>query len=133
MKKASTLTIMVIILTMISGSIGIMANGYGESIIVDLYQNSDANSIPKYKENPDEEGHRAPSRPITCIISPEELQIPGIDTTDIYLFEVHDSDGEPMASFTEMSDFIDYIFGATTTIEIRLHIDGYILCGYIYI
>lgn len=29
-------------------------------------------------------------------------------------------------------DFIGYIFASNETIEIRLHIDGYMLCGYIY-
>lgn len=88
---------------------------------------------PIYGEKPDREGHRAPSRPLTCIISLEELQIPGIDSTEIYLYEVYDSDGEPLASFTEMSDFIEYIFSATETIEIRLHIEEFVLSGYLYI
>lgn len=136
--KPSTFTLAFIIMmfclypSIANADINKMSTDTPESIVITFNSKNNPDEIPD-NWYLDPRGRRTPPKPIIGIISSEGLQIPGIDTTEIYLYEVYDSDGKPMASFTEMYDFIDYIFGATETIEIRLHIDGYMLFGYIYL
>lgn len=86
---------------------------------------------PKSNEDLDCEGHRAPSRSIVCVISPEGIYIPGISTEEILSYEVAIPEGECVASFVEDQDFISFIYTLNGAYEIRLHTEGYIFHGYI--
>lgn len=75
---------------------------------------------------------RSGAKPITCTITSEGIDIPGVASNDIYLYEVYSEDGECLATFASESDFIAYIFATGQTIEIRLYTDGYLLRGFLF-
>lgn len=88
---------------------------------------------PEYVPEPDDEGHRAPSRLITATITPEGIVLPEQYSQSITLYEVYDENGEPLVEFSSESDFIDYVYASDSDVlEIRLHLDGYILRGFLY-
>lgn len=94
-------------------------------------------SVSKEKLDPTEldpmpNKRRTPSKPITCTISSEGIDIPGVASNDIYLYEVYSEEGECLANFASESDFIAFIFATGQTVEIRLYTDGYLLRGFLY-
>jgi len=74
---------------------------------------------------------RMPSRPVICTISPDRVFIPSVNSDDILSYEVYDSEGSCMASFTSEADFIFFIYDTEGTVEIRIHVDGYVFHGFI--
>ena len=79
-------------------------------------------------------GNRIPTRPIECVIDPEGIHITNVDESDINLYEVCDLNGDGIAAFTDSLDFITFIFtNQGKEIEIRIHTDDQILCGFLYL
>jgi len=77
-------------------------------------------------------GCRAPSKPISCHISESTgVVIPGVDKSDIISFEVYNENGICLASLTEESEFISFLFSLSEPVEIRIITDQYIYHGYI--
>lgn len=103
----------------------------GEKSTTLYKQISNESEEPIYGDEIDPDGRRLPSRPLLCLISPEGLQIDGVDCSEIFLYEVRDEDGMLVASYTSMQEFIYYVLTNSHTIEIRLHIGNYILKGYV--
>lgn len=88
---------------------------------------------PEYVPEPDDEGHRAPSRLISATITPEGIVLPEQYSQIITLYEVYDENGASLAEFPAESDFINYVYASDSDVlEIRLHLGGYVLRGYLY-
>ncbi len=75
--------------------------------------------------------HRLPSKPGVCIITHESVDISSISSEEIYLYDVYDTNGGCIASFTSEQDFTKFLYETTGTIEIRLRIKGYVIHGYL--
>lgn len=73
--------------------------------------------------------HRSQPVMITCIITPEEITVSGLSSDDINLFEVYNLDGKCIGSFTNKSDFLQFVFQTSDNIEILLYTDDYVLSG----
>lgn len=89
--------------------------------------------VPEYVPEPDDEGHRAPSRYISATVTPDGITLPEQYSGSILFYEVYTEEGDCLAEFSAEQDFIDYVFASDRDVlEIRLHLDGYILRGSLY-
>ncbi len=86
---------------------------------------------PDYPIDPPPHKHRMPPKPIYCTITSDNIIISSTNADDIGTYEVFDIDGVCVAIFENEQDFISYIFSTSGTIEIRFHLDEYILQGYL--
>lgn len=75
--------------------------------------------------------NRMPARPTICTISLNGINIPNVSSQDIYFFEIYDSQENILGTYSTEQDFISFIYGITGTVEIRFHLDGYVLHGYL--
>ncbi|MCM1140180.1 MAG: hypothetical protein NC453_16565 [Muribaculum sp.] len=99
-----------------------------DSFIVYLSVGSDPTEM-----DPPPTKRRAGSQTIPCEISIEKVDLSGIDISGISLYEVHDINGVTLASFESEQEFITYIFTMEETVGIRLHLDGFVLSGFLYL
>lgn len=75
--------------------------------------------------------HRMPQKQITAVISMADgVQIPGVDLSEILLYEVYDSEGILIATFSSEDGFIDFIFSNPNSFQIRLITNSWIYTGY---
>lgn len=82
----------------------------------------------------DNDGRRLPCRPIISIISVQEgISIPSVNNDDILLYEVADTEGNTLVEFTDEYEFVTYVLSLNQDCEIIIHLDDYILVGYISI
>lgn len=80
----------------------------------------------------DEKGRRMPGRPLFSIISEEDgLCIPSVNNDDILLYEVADTEGNTLVEFTYEYEFVSYVLSLNQNCEIIIHLDDYILVGFI--
>ena len=80
----------------------------------------------------DPEGDRAPARPIFISISAEYgVSIPAVDKEDVLSYSIYDEDGMMLASFTDDIEFASTLLSSNGTLEIRIHLDDYTLCGWL--
>lgn len=80
----------------------------------------------------DPEGDRAPARPIFISISAEYgVSIPAVDKDDVLSYSIYDEDGMMLASFTDDIEFASTLLSSNGTLEIRIHLDDYTLCGWL--
>lgn len=76
-------------------------------------------------------GDRIPSRPIQCTISEEGIFIQGYDASEILYYEVYDLEGACLFCTVDQEEFISYILTDKNCLEIKFHISGVMLKGYI--
>lgn len=86
----------------------------------------------RHNKGLDEEGLRTPPMPIYCVISKTD-GVSIVDLTeDIISYEIWDTTHEiNIASFSEVSDFLDYLFIQTGNFQLNLETENYHICGYI--
>lgn len=75
--------------------------------------------------------HRTPPRPTICTITPDGINIPSVDTAEITAYDIYDTEGGCIATFTTEHDFNSFIYSFNGTVEIRVHTDGYVFHGYV--
>lgn len=127
MKKVITLSI-IIMMTFALLPEHIMAeNSTSYTILVQKKPKEDS----RHNQDLSPVGSRMPPRPLPILISQEGLSIPDINNDEITLYEVIDEYGTCLATFTTEAEFISFIFMNEGTIEIRFHLDEYILQGYL--
>ena len=82
----------------------------------------------------DDEGRRTPPKPIYCVISKTEgLNIIGLPE-EIMNYEILDPSSEiNLASFSEESDFINFLFYQIGNFKLNFEAENYNICGYITI
>lgn len=112
-------------------------------LIVGLFQTAslpaattpEANPVPVKKEKKiaDPRGKRASSQVLLCYISREDgVQLPGVGEGEIILFELLDSDGEPIMTFTDEISFVETFFSSLPEVSgVRFETTDYIFIGFI--
>jgi len=127
MKKLFTLTHIIILMLLATFPLELFAGNDSNTVAVYLYK--------QYKDNTeeeDDEGNRIPARPVQCYISESTgIDIPAVDKSDITSFEVYSENGICLASLTEESEFVSFLFSLSEPVEIRIITDLYIYHGYI--
>lgn len=84
---------------------------------------------PGNGERMDWEGRRIPPIPLTCSISNTGINFIGY-YDDIITFEIWDITSEIcLVSFTEESDFLNFLFAQTGDFNLRFETKGYFICG----
>lgn len=88
------------------------------------------NDVPDL--NPDDkDGRRMPSRPVIITITDGQgVMIPGVENEEVISYSIYTEDGILVAMYTDDIDFAAAVFTMTGTIEIRIALDGYALCGW---
>lgn len=87
--------------------------------------------IPKKNDN---DGRRLPGHSLFSTISEEEgICIPSVNNDDILLYEVANTEGNTLVEFTDEYEFVTYVLSLNQDCEIIIHLDDYILVGYISI
>lgn len=85
----------------------------------------------RVEDNPNK--NRIPPKPITCIISHNEVNLSLTNTENIELYEVNDLNKQCIAAFSDEKDFIAFIFSIKGQVEIKFYIKEYVLQGYLSI
>lgn len=86
----------------------------------------------KHDQVLDEKGHRMPGHSLFSTISEEEgISIPSVNNDDILLYEVADTEGNTLVEFTDEYEFVSYVLSLNQNCEIIIHLDDYILVGFI--
>lgn len=102
------------------------------TVILTKASDNDQPNLPHPNDDP--RGNRIPPRPINCSISPDNgIDISSISLTEITSFELYDMNGDCIGIFIDPNDFISCLFSQNSDIELRFHIDNYILHGYLSI
>lgn len=88
----------------------------------------------KDKKDPGNEGHRIPPVPVSCAISKNDgVKISSL-SEEIISYEIWDASSKIcIASLTEESEFIDYLFFHTGDFHIILETDNFYITGNISI
>lgn len=88
----------------------------------------------EHNQHLDCEGRRIPSMPLCCIISKTNgINIAGI-SEDMINYEVWDAESETcIASFSEESGFIDFLFFQPGDFQIKIETENYNFYGFINI
>ncbi len=107
---------------------------YADSCYYDVYFNQvDENYNPE--SEPAEESNkqkRTPSQRIYGSISKTEgLRINNVNISDIYAFEIYDTDGVCIGIFCDADDFVQAVFSYKDNMEIRLRTQDFTLLGYL--
>lgn len=126
MKRILLLTIALVMLTALTPIMQTHANYTAPKTVV-LHKHP----IPDPEQPEDQKGRRSVQKPIFCVISCDGISIQGIDTSEIFLYEVCAPDGETIASFVSEIDFAHYLMNEDSEVEIQLHVEDYILSGYL--
>lgn len=87
---------------------------------------------PIYADEPGQPHRSCPSL-VLCTMTTKSISISGIDISEVYSFDVLNSDGLLIAKFSTESDFLDFIFSNRGYFEIRLLSAQYTLSGWIEI
>lgn len=120
------LIILIIFVGLFSTTLNALATNGDQTFTVSVTQNSE----PYYVDDGPVR-QRIPSKSIICTICPNGIFIPSITVDDILYYEVYSLDNECLATCLSVTDFISLIYSVTETVEIRIHIDGYVFHGYI--
>lgn len=76
---------------------------------------------------------RSGGQQIPCEITLNGISISGMDTSDIYLFELRTENGELLNSFVSEHEFITYLYTLDETVEIRLYFEDFVLGGFLHL
>lgn len=76
-------------------------------------------------------GNRSGQSKVLCTMTTKSISISGVDISDIYSFDVLNSNGLLIANFSNESDFLDFIFSTNGVFEIRFVLENTTLCGHI--
>lgn len=90
----------------------------------------------KYEEEPlvepAPEIHRMPNRPFLAMISMVNgIEISGIFNNEILSYEAYDENGDRLGVFYDNIEFTHFVLSLNGTIELRIELEDYWLCGYI--
>jgi len=128
MKKVTV--IFILLLSMMPSPLNLNVNAAIERINLTMVSvDSDPDPV---EIDPGPVKRRSGAKPLPCTITPEGVEIPGVSSNDILLYEVMSEGGECLATFVSEQEFITYINASKETLEIRLHINGFVLSGFLY-
>ena len=82
----------------------------------------------------DKKNKRIPSARVICTIDFVNLTVTGNFSSDLLSYEVWDEEGQQcLESFTRESTFVEYLYSAEGTYQLRFYSDSYVYIGYISI
>lgn len=125
-----------LIFAMLASTVQVLADDYSENYCesnyeVCFYEDSECSDLEEPIPLPSK-GERKPSKRIVGTISLYEgLEIPGIDASEIYSFEIYDQNGSCLGVFNDEADFIQAIFLYQENVMIRLTTANSVLVGYL--
>lgn len=125
MKRLFTISLLTMLMASILFPDSIMA-GDRTSYTVSMRKQS------RHNKGLDEEGLRTPPMPIYCVISRTDgINIAGL-TEDITSYEIWDTSHEiNIASFSDESEFLDFLFPLIGDYKIKFETENYYIIGYI--
>lgn len=106
-------------------------SAYADSDSSTTYTVEVTQSIDPYVVDNGPVRHRTPPRPLICTISTNGINIQSVNTEEIIAYDIYDTEGGCIATFTNEQDFISFIYSLEGTVEIRVHTDGYVFHGYV--
>lgn len=108
------------------------ADYYSESTYeVYLYEIHE-DEVPEHPIQEPIKERRTPSKRLAATISLDyTIEIPGINVSEIYSFEIYDEEGNCLSVFNSPEDFVQAIFLHNESIKIRLVTAEYALVGYL--
>lgn len=131
MKK--NLTIPMILMTLILSllPVSLAAEITDSSCIVTLHKQP--KQTKEHNQELDQDGQRAPARPIYCNISKDNgVEISVLDC-EIISYEIWDLEGNYcIASFSEEAEFVEFVFSMTSNFTIKIITDDFYLFGNVY-
>lgn len=75
-------------------------------------------------------GHRIPPQSLPCTISNDNIDIPGVNSSDITSFEIYTINGCMIYACSDLESFISSIYDLDGEYEIRFITDSYTFRGY---
>lgn len=125
MKRLFTISLLTMLMASILFPDSVMA-GDRTSYTVSMRKQS------RHNKGLDEEGLRTPPMPIYCVISRTDgINIAGL-TEDITSYEIWDTSHEiNIASFSDESEFLDFLFPLIGDYKIKFETENYYIIGYI--
>lgn len=132
MQKKSSITLLITLMLFALCTIEVSnASTTSSSTIIRLIKQPAP--INKPVDDADSDGKRAPSRPISCIISEYDgITLEGFDE-ELLSYEIWINSDILVNSFTSENEFINYLFSHPGEYQIQLKSENYILIGYIVI
>lgn len=114
------------LLVLFTSLVAIAMNDDGITItLTELEQNP-----PIYADEPVQPHRSCPSL-VLCTMTTKSISISGVDISEVYSFDVLNSNGLLIAKFSNESDFLDFIFSTNGVFEIRFVLENTTLCGHI--
>lgn len=80
---------------------------------------------------PERQRHRTPGKGIPCILSPAGIEIQGVQTSDIYLYEICDENQTIVLTTSSMGEFLSYVLQSEEQLGIRVYTTDFVLFGWI--
>lgn len=132
MSKSQFLKSLLFFSFFVSLALNLYASDNEPTFVIRLYEQSSECGDTKIS-NDNDRGRRCPTHPIYCEIDLNNgLSFSGKDTIDVVGYELIDENGCILDSFTDESEFVEYLFSLQKPTEIRLYTDQYVYIGYIY-
>lgn len=92
---------------------------------------------PKPKDtnrNPDRDGQRTPSSPVTVYFSKTEgVYSPYFDMEDVISFAVLDDTGQSVFTTDDVAEFLDYLVSCHGMVWVQFELDEYYIDGWLQI
>lgn len=85
----------------------------------------------EHEVEPDQEGHRLPTKSIECTISEDGISISGIKVQEILKYEIYDDHKDHLLSTPDQKEFVDFIYLYNGVLLIRFVLEDYYLIGYV--
>lgn len=94
---------------------------------ISMQKETNNTSWPNIQGDP--EGRRIPPKPINCTISPDGIYVSGL-SEDIITYEIWNDAAEIcIASFTEESEFLEFLFSQSGEFHISFITENYCISG----
>ncbi len=125
MKTKCILITMTALVILSMAALSMHAGNMSQTVIVYRTSQQETNDTPTTNQ-----GRRLPTAPRECIISTENVTIPGVATSEVLTYEILNEDGILIFSTASEENFIECFFSLLEDIEIRLHTESSTYIGF---
>lgn len=131
MKKSVTIALIFMTALLSLFPVSLSAGSAGTPTVVTLQKH------PKSKDhyqNPDNDGRRTPSSPVTVYFSKTEgVYSPYFDMEDVISFAVLDDTGQSVFTTDDVAEFLDYLSSCQGMVWVQFELDEYYIDGWLQI
>lgn len=131
MKKSVTITLIFITAILSLFPVSLSAGSAGTAVVTlqkHPKQPKDTN------RNPDRDGQRTPSSPVTVYFSKSEgIYSPYFDIEDVISFAVLDDTGQSVFTTDDIAEFLDYLVSCQDMVWVQFEFDEYYIDGWLQI